>query len=256
MLVRILFSWDIVNFMDYAKTTLFAFLGGVIAWFLLLFLPGSGPLFFNLIRGDLVEFLGKGSAPTPTPTVIVSPDFWQKIVSDQILSTVAIQSFSGGKVAREGSGIIISSDGIIITTFDVVSGAEVIQVFHKDKILRAQVMRYNDLKNLAILKVGETNMDVTRLERSYQFQPGQDVVVSGKTAELSVPVVFAQRGMISYILSKEIVVDTKPAYFLSGSKVINNSGVVIGMAYLRNGTVRLITAETVDDFVKSYFETF
>jgi len=240
--------------MHYVKTILIGFLGGVAALVLVLFLPGSGSLIFDLIKTDMVEFLGTKPTPTPTPTV-VSSDFWQKIVSDHVLSTVAIQSFKGGKIIREGSGIVISSDGVIITTFDVITGADVYQVLYEDKISRAQLVLYNSFKNLALLKVPAVNMSITRLERNYQFQPGQDVIISGKIVELSaVPIVFAQRGMISYTLSNGVVVDTEPSYFLSGSKVINNSGVVIGMAYLRSGAVRLITAEAIDDFVKNYFQ--
>ncbi|HXK40609.1 MAG TPA: serine protease [Candidatus Paceibacterota bacterium] len=227
--------------MNYIKTILLGFLGGAAAWFLLLPLSGNAP-------EEPVP------APTPTPTV-VSSDFWQKIVSDHVLNTVAIQSFKGGNMVREGSGIVISSDGVVITTFDVISGADVLQVFHRDKILRAKVIRYDGIKNLALLKVDSADMDVTRLDRDYQFQPGQDVIVSGKMVELSNSVVFAQRGMISYILSKDIVIDTEPNYFLSGSKVINNSGIVVGMSYLRSGAVRLITSEAIDDFVKSHFES-
>ncbi|MBI4160730.1 MAG: trypsin-like peptidase domain-containing protein [Candidatus Yanofskybacteria bacterium] len=240
--------------MSYTKTILAGFLGGAAAWFLLFSFPGSNSLLFSLIKADLTEFLGTAPTPTPTPVIAFS-DFWQKIVSDHVLSTVVVQSFKGGKVTREGNGIIISSDGIIITTFDVVAGADVYQVLHGDKILRAQLVRYDGFKNLALLKVAATDMNVTRLERDYQFQPGQDVVVSGKMVELSNSVVFAQRGMISYILSKDIVIDTEPTYFLSGSKVINNSGIVVGMAYLKSGAVRLVKSEAIDDFVKNYFET-
>ena len=243
----------ITSKMNYIKVILVSFLGGIAAWFLLWSLPGSNSLFFNLIKADLTEFLGTKPVPTPTPTV-VSSDFWQKIVSDHVLNTVAIQSFKDGKVIREGSGITISSDGVIITTFDVVAGADVYQVLHGDKILRARLVRYDGFKNLALLKVDSADMNVTRLERNYQFQPGQDVVVSGKLAELSTPTVFAQRGMISYILSRDIIIETEPSYFLSGSKVINNSGIVVGMAYLRSGAVHLIMAEAIDDFVKSYFQ--
>lgn len=241
--------------MSYFKTISIGFLGGLIAWFLVLSLPFGGSFVFNQIRGNLVDFLGTEPVPTSTPTT-VSPDFWQKIVSGHVLSAVAIQSFKGGKIVREGSGIVISSDGIIITTFDAVAGADVYQVLHGgDKILRAQLVRYDGFKNLALLKVDATDMNATRLERNYQFRAGQDVVVSGKIVELSTPVVFVQKGMISYILSKDIVVDTEPNYFLSGAKVVNNSGAVVGMAYLRSGTVRLLTAEVMDDFVKNYFES-
>jgi len=243
----------ITSEMNYFKTILFGFFGGVVALVLIFSLPLSNSLLLNLIKADLTEFLETEPAPTPTP--VISLDFWQKIVSDHVLNTVAVQSFKDGKIIREGSGITISSDGIIITTFDVITGADVYQVFHGDKILRAQLVRYDGFKNLALLKVPATNMNVTRLERSHQLQPGQDVVVSGKVVELSSSVVFAQKGMISHILSKDIVVDTEPSYFLSGSKVINNSGIVVGMSYLRSGAVRLITSEAMDDFVKNYFNS-
>lgn len=240
--------------MNYTKTLTIGFLGGILSLVLVLYLPGSGSFVFNLIRNDLIDFLGTEPVPTPTPT-IASSDFWQKIVSDHVLSTVAVQSFKGGKIVREGSGIVISSDGVIITTFDAIAGADVFQVLHGDKILRARLVLYDGFKNIALLKVAATDMSATRLERNYQFHPGQDVVVSGKMVELSSPVVFAQKGMISYVLTKDITVDTEPNNFLSGSKVINNSGIVVGMAYLRNGAVRLITAESMDDLVKSYFDS-
>lgn len=247
-------SVTLITLMNYIKIFSFGFLGGVVALFLIFSVPWSGSLVFALIKSNLIGYLGDEPAPTPTP-IITSSDFWQKIVSDQALSTVAVQSFSGGKIVREGSGIVVSSDGIILTTFDVVSAADVLQVFYKDKILRVQLVKFNGFKNLALLKSDATNMDVTGFDRNYQFQPGKDVIISGKIVELLNPLVFAQRAIISYILSKEVVLDTEAKYFLSGSKVINNTGAVIGMIYLRSGTTRLIKSETIDDFVKSYFES-
>lgn len=225
--------------MNYVKIILFGFLGGAIASFSFLSIPES----------DSTE-----SIPTPTPSVIYS-DFWQKIVADQSLSVVAIQTFKSGKIIREGSGMAVSSDGTIITTLDVISGADMLQVFHKDRILRGRVMKYDRFTNLAVIKVDLTDMNVVRLDRNYQFQPGQDVIISGKMVELSNPITFAQRGMINYILFKDIVIDTEPSYFLSGSQAINNSGITIGMVYLRNGASHLIKAEVIDDFIKNYFDS-
>src|SRR3989338_11350127 len=105
--------------MNYIKIMLLGFLGGVAAWFFILSVPGSNSIAFNFIKSDLVGFLG--STPAPTPTPVVFPDFWEKITSDQALSAVAVQSFKNGKVIKEGSGMIVSSDGMIITTFDVIS---------------------------------------------------------------------------------------------------------------------------------------
>src|SRR3989344_7543153 len=142
--------------MSYLKTILLGFIGGAVAWLLLLPLSGNAP---------------EESAPISTPTpIVVSSDFWQKIASDHVLNTVAIQSFKSGKITREGTGMTISSDGIIITTFDVIAGADVYQVLYGDKILRAQLVRYDGFKNLALLKVSATDMTVTRLERSHRSE--------------------------------------------------------------------------------------
>ena len=223
--------------MNYFKVILASFLSAIIAL----------ALYSTFLDNRLQE-----PVPVPTPTT-VTPDFWQKIVSDQNLSTVAVQSFKGGKIIREGSGIIISSDGIIVTTFDIVSGSDILQIFHKDKILRAKLVKYSSFKNLAILKIESANLDVARLDTNYQFQSGQEVVISGKIIKLSSPAAFAQKGMVSYVFSKDILLDTESRYFLSGSKTTNTSGFIVGMAYLREGSVRLITAEAIDNFVKEYF---
>lgn len=253
--------------MGYVKIIFLGFSGGAVALFLFVFTPlVSGPLVFNLIKSSLVEYVDEKPAPefapitTPAETRLSTdpfpePDFWQKIVSDGALSTVAIQSFKSGKIVREGGGIIVSSDGVVITTLDVISGADVLQIFNEDKILRAQVIRYDGFKNLALIKINTSNMNVARFDRNYQFQPGQDVVVSGKLVELSNPSVFAQKGIVNRVFSKDVILDVEPNYFLSGSKVINSSGIVVGMTYLRNGFVYLIKAETMDDFAKNYFES-
>ena len=76
--------------MGYIKTIFLGFLGGIVALLLSLSLPGSGSFVFNLIRNDMVNFMGTEPVPMPT-SIVVSSDFWQKIVSNHILSTVAIQ---------------------------------------------------------------------------------------------------------------------------------------------------------------------
>jgi S1-C subfamily serine protease len=243
--------------MNYLKNILLGFLGGAIVIVLILILPISNSFVFNFIKSDIDNYLAVKLNFTPSPTpIITNPNFWQKIVSDNSFSTVAIQTFKGGKVIREGSGMVIASDGIILTTFDVVVGnADVYQIFYNDKILRAQLVKYDGFKNLALLKIPSTDINVTRFEKNYQFQPGQDLIISGKKIKLSESTVFAQKAIVNYIMSNDIVLDAFPNYFISGAKVINNVGMVVGMSYLRNGVVRLITAETIDNFIKEYFDT-
>src|SRR3989344_7732519 len=72
-----------------------------------------------LVISPFVSTNGNVGIGTPTPSPF---DFWQKIISEASLSTVAIESFQNGRIQKRASGIILSSDGLIVTTLDVSAG--------------------------------------------------------------------------------------------------------------------------------------
>lgn len=193
------------------------------------------------------------ATPVPTPTPTPSPGFWQRIVSDHALSTVAIQAFNNNRIVREGSGVIISADGVIVTTNDVVSGGDMWQVANGDKVLRASLVYWERARNLAILKVSETNLNVTRFDKNFAFSAGQEMIISGKVMDATKPTPFAQRAMVSKVLSSGVALDTDVRPFVSGARVINNAGQVVGIAYLRENEVRIISASTIEDYINEYF---
>ena len=61
--------------------------------------------------------------PSPSPTVVVEPTpvpgEWAALVSSAEPSSVAIQTFQGGRVIRSGTGTVVSGDGLIVTVVDV-----------------------------------------------------------------------------------------------------------------------------------------
>ena len=188
-----------------------------------------------------------------TPSVSVSPsaDFWQNIVDNESLSDIAIQSFVGSVLVRQSSGMILSADGLIVTTADAVVSDGYYQVLADDKILKASMLAWDYGKNLAIFKVSAQNLNVADLDNIPSLGSGQELIITGKFVNLSKPIVFSQKSLINYVLDRDIVLDSVYNVFLNGAKVVDKNSRMVGMAYVRGGKVHLIKSQTISDFLKS-----
>lgn len=82
--------------------------------------------------------------------------------------------------AESGSGVIISSDGYIITNHHVVEGADSISVLLPDKgRYDAEVVGEDTLTDLALLKIDETDLTAMSLGDSDQLRVGETVAAIG-----------------------------------------------------------------------------
>jgi S1-C subfamily serine protease len=89
---------------------------------------------------------------------------------------------SGATVTDEGTGIIITSDGQVLTNDHVVAGASSITVTFNGstKALPATVMGADEKQDLALLKVdGVTNLAVPTFGDSTKIGAGDDVIAVG-----------------------------------------------------------------------------
>lgn len=191
--------------------------------------------------------------PTPSPLV---PDFWEHISSEASLSSVAVQVFKENRIIRSGSGIILSSDGLIVVPADLTYAGGIYQVLYEDKIAKGTVASFDGKRNLAIIKITnpELNLNVSDLNVGFNYQSGQEVLISGKLSDLSKPVVISQKGIVSYLSGGKIILDTFSNASLIGAKVINSKGDLIGMLYYRGGKSYVISSKDIDTFFKEYLK--
>jgi len=79
-----------------------------------------------------------------------------------------------------GSGVIISSDGYIVSNYHVIRDADTIEVVFRDRRrLAAEVVGVDSLIDIALLKVDAENLPVARLGTSRQLRIGDWVVAIG-----------------------------------------------------------------------------
>jgi serine protease DegQ len=118
-----------------------------------------------------------------------------KLISGrQILFDATTRRFSGlteGPVRQqlqraEGSGVLVSSDGYILTNHHVVSGADEIQtVLWDGRVTRARIVGTDSETDLAVLKIEGSNLPAMSLENGRSLRVGDVVLAIGNPFGLS-----------------------------------------------------------------------
>lgn len=122
----------------------------------------------------------QGSAPADfrAPVAKISPAVVSVDRFDQV--TDFFGESRGEQQTGTGSGVIISSDGYILTNNHVVSGAARVQIRSKDdRTFSAKVIGTDPRSDLAVLKVEEKNLAVATLGDSSKVEVGEWVIAIG-----------------------------------------------------------------------------
>lgn len=108
-----------------------------------------------------------------------------------IRTKASVQNFFGGSSENtgEGSGVIYTSDGYIITNYHVISDVvrtqtdnatiEVFLVSNPDEAIDATVIGYNVSADLAVLKIDKTGLPAVEIGNSEEIKVGQYAIVIG-----------------------------------------------------------------------------
>ena len=79
-----------------------------------------------------------------------------------------------------GSGVIVSSDGYIITNYHVVEGAnQIIAVTNDKKLLKAKYIKGDPSNDIALLKVNKTGLKKSNLADSNSVKQGDEIFTLG-----------------------------------------------------------------------------
>lgn len=137
----------------------------------------------NINIDETAESVVEAVAKKVTPSVV------------GIRTTTSVTSFFGGssESTGEGSGVVYSSDGYIITNYHVVSGAVSNKSASKIEVFvdsldsdsyEASVVGYNINTDLAVLKINASGLTAAELADSSDLKVGQYVITVGNPGGL------------------------------------------------------------------------
>ncbi|MGQ0840694.1 S1C family serine protease [Actinokineospora sp.] len=123
-------------------------------------------------------------AATPAPVGSVES------VAAKVLPSVVQLQVRGQSSAGEGSGFVISADGLIVTNNHVVeaaaAGGQIVAVFQDGRTAKATIVGRDPTSDVAVVRAaGVDGLTVAELGRSDDLQVGQGVVAIGSPFELA-----------------------------------------------------------------------
>ncbi|MFC4629022.1 S1C family serine protease [Promicromonospora alba] len=181
------------------------------------------------------------NVPVKSSTV-ENPD-WTAVTSAVQESVVAIQVESQGGGA-EGSGVVLDSEGRVLTNNHVVAGAETVQVTLSDgRVYEADIVGTDPTTDLAVVQLNDPPSDL----KPAKFADSSDVVVgepvmalgnplglantatTGIVSALDRPVTASAEDGSDQVVTNAIQIDAAVNPGNSGGPLFNASGEVIGI---------------------------
>ncbi|MEU1428305.1 trypsin-like peptidase domain-containing protein [Nocardia sp. NPDC005746] len=135
------------------------------------------------VSNALDQPAGNGkAAPAPEGSV--------QAVAQKVLASVVMIRVAGARAEGEGSGVVLSSDGLILTNNHVVSGAgqnaKMDVAFNDGSTAPATVVGADPVSDIAVIRVtGKSDLKPIELGQSGNLQVGQGVVAIGSPLGLA-----------------------------------------------------------------------
>ncbi len=164
-----------------------------------------------------------------------------------IRTTFAVNSFFGGSAesSGEGSGVIYTTDGYIITNYHVIqsvvegqSGTIMVFTNGDTEGAKATVVGYNISNDLAVIKINKTGLQAIEIAPSKDLKTGQFVAVIGCPGGLDFMGSISY-GVVSGLNRKTSTEDTGAAALIqtdaainpgnSGGAMVNTQGQLVGV---------------------------
>ncbi|HNQ85243.1 MAG TPA: DegQ family serine endoprotease [Deltaproteobacteria bacterium] len=200
---------------------------------------------------------GIASAEQPNPyegdwVADIAAEVLPSVVNISSMKTVAQQSplfsdpffreFFGGGIPRErvqralGSGVIVSSDGYIVTNNHVVGGADKVEVRLSDaRVFQAVIVGTDPKSDLAVIKISKTGLPAIKIGDSSKLRIGDFVLAVGnpfgleQTVTMGIISALGRSGLGITDYENFIQTDAAINPGNSGGALVNMRGELIGI---------------------------
>ena len=167
----------------------------------------------------------------------------QEIYAKNIPSVVSI-SCTGSRSNSSGTGVVLSTDGYLVTNFHVISGAKEITVLlTDDRTFTAQAVGYDAVSDLAVLHINAQDLTAARFGDSGSLRVGDTVVAIGDPLGVEFRGTYTN-GIVSAI-NRDVEINGRTMTLIqtnaalnsgnSGGPLINCYGQVIGINTIKIG---------------------
>jgi len=227
-------------------------LGGILADQFLLPYLATIPLFSKI--GFIHQVSNGTTIINPTERIIITENTSiEQAISKINPCLVTVQSYQNKRITSQGTGFIVTSDGLIITAANLVPvKADKYLVFRNNHSIEAQVIKRDLENNLALLETEETNLPVVSLTDLENLQLGQRIILIGSELVKNELKQFVNLGIIRSIDTTVLKVNLiEEDELANGGPLINVKGEVIGLNLIDSkGLIKIIPVNKIKEFIE------
>lgn len=177
-----------------------------------------------------------------------------RVIENAEKVVVGVQSVKGGTTVA-GSGLIYTSEGLIVTLASVVPQGYVSQIYignSKEPIGNAQVLKRDQQNNLALLKVDKGNLPTASFAPKEDVRLGSPVVLIGKSVGKEGGMTSSvNEGIVKVVALSSIKTTIIDSLSLQGSPLFDLNGRVLGLGIIeRDGFVSVIPSTVLKPFLE------
>lgn len=168
----------------------------------------------------------------------------EKTVEKSGKAVVLVQS-SG---SRKGSGLVVTSDGLILTRASLVPSGfgVVVSLDQGEETIPAQVLKRNTANNLALLKVEKNNLPTAGFVNEEELKPGTKLVLIAKSDTGTI----VNEGVVRSVAGDLIQSTMTETATSTGAAIFTVEGRVAGIAAISSsGSVTVIPASFLRSFL-------
>ncbi len=183
---------------------------------------------------------------------IEESEILNSVIQKNIESLVLIKTFKNKKFLSEGTGFIVSSDGLVLTRREVVANpGDEITIQRKGEIFSAEIYKKLDDRGLVLLKTDASNFPVVSFKNITEISLGNKVILIGNKNGSKGNINFVNAGILkstdNFIIETSIKEDLNLA---SGTPLLDISGNVLGINFANSeGYVFAVSSDVIQEFI-------
>ena len=161
-----------------------------------------------------------------------------------------VRSKTSAGITLEGSGLIVTSDGLLVTLAELVPWGSNFSFFIDGKAVAFQILNRDLKENLALVKVGETNLATAGFADLEKLKMGERIFLVGSIFEDKVVKKAVNQGIVRTFDENLIQTNILEETNLQGSPLFNIGGRVVGLNTIdKKGRVSAIPASKIRQFL-------
>ncbi len=173
----------------------------------------------------------------------------REAIGDVEKAVIAVSAITESEEVVEGSAIIVTSDGLIVTLAELVPRGSAFSFFIDGKKADYQILKRDLENNLALVKLGNENLPTVAFASLEKIKSGERVFLVGMEFIDDVPGLVVNEGIIKSISDAFIVTNISENITAAGSPLFNIEGEVIGLNTVEEGSVKSIPVSKIRTFI-------